>query len=334
MQTRRYLAILFSTLLPLTACSSADPTSPDADESPSIAELGAELHTDLRGIPRCDEVGGCPVDLPVTRPVAYRFWGSSASDVWAVGKNSLTMNWNGTSWRRFGNPGTNDLWAVWGTASNDVWAVGDGPTILHWNGTAWSKAMGLPTIGGLNDVWGTSATDVWAVGNNGLVVRWDGTKWSQFTISYTNGFMTVWGAAANDMWIGGEAGLLLHWDGSKLNEVATSGIATIWRIRGSSTSNAYMTFDDGSKLSIWDGTKWTSTLDAYGLELWVVSTNKVWVVPSGGQFWFWNGLVWTRRDRRGSSVELAAFWATDNDGWLSDISGHFLHYNGTDWNPF
>src|SRR5262249_27125971 len=62
----------------------------------------------------------------ITTPYFRSIWGSSASDVWAVGDNGLLMRFNGTSWKRFANPaGTNvDMLAVWGSSANNVWAVG------------------------------------------------------------------------------------------------------------------------------------------------------------------------------------------------------------------
>ena len=335
------VSILLTTLL-CAACSSNGQETMDAESSVVSEEMGVEGHADLlgglsadlRGLPGCGEGGGCPVDLPVARPVVYKFWGSAANDVWAVGKGSLTMNWNGTSWRRFPNAGTVDLWAVWGSSSTDVWAVGDNATILHWNGSAWSKTSGLPTMNGFNDVWGTSATDAWAVGNGGTVLHWDGTKWSQVSIPYINGFMTVWGAAANDVWVGGEAGLLLHWDGTKMNEVATSRADTIWRIRGSSASNAYMGTDSASYVQQWDGTKWTTSTTGYGFELWVASDNRVWTLTDmimGCGVNLWNGFTWVYKSIGGCKGHATAIWTTDKDGWLGDDSGTLIRYNGTDW---
>lgn len=334
------IGILLTILLPLTGCVYPDSAAPDADEPGLTAELGMELRTDLYRVPPCEEVGGCPVDLPVTRPIIYRLWGSSANDVWAVGKGSITLNWNGSSWRRFGNPGTGDLWAVWGTASNNVWAVGNDATILHWNGSAWSKAAGLPTTSGFNDVWGTAANDVWTVGDSGAILHFDGTNWSKVSIPYINGFMTVWSAAPNDAWVGGEAGLLLHWDGTKMTEVPTGSADTVWRIRGSSVSNVYLT-TDGEAVRNWDGSKWSAPISgATGQEVWVVDDSKVWVTrsttpptpttPPLGITCYWNGLVWTSKTIV-TNTGINAVWATGMDGWISSGNGQFFRLSGTSW---
>ncbi|HNN95425.1 MAG TPA: hypothetical protein PKI03_24275, partial [Pseudomonadota bacterium] len=105
-------------------------------------------------------------DRRVTRPNLQAVWGSSANDVWAVGSGSATLHWDGTAWRRIGNPGTSDtLQAVWGTASNNVYAVGDNGLCLRWNGSAWRRIdLPTPTGVGLNDIWGSAANDLWVVG--------------------------------------------------------------------------------------------------------------------------------------------------------------------------
>lgn len=341
------VSILVATFLPLVACGSGDQQAPDGDEPGPVSELGAALLTDMTERPvgpdmsSCMLIKGCPVALPVTKPVIYKFWGSSDNNVWAVGKGGLTLNWDGSNWRRFGNPATGDLWAVWGSSANDVWAVGDSATILHWNGTAWSKTAGLMTMSGFNDVWGTSASDAWAVGDGGAILHWDGTKWSQVSIPFVNGFMAVYGAAANDVWVGGEAGLLLHWDGTKMNQVATSSPETIWRIRGSSVSNVYLTTEPSfgsSSIQRWDGTKWSAVSSGGGPELWVIDANKVW---SGSVFGgatptptvqsnYWNGLVWTNKNV-GITGFINAIWVTDKDGWASSSTGLIGRYNGTSW---
>ncbi len=74
-------------------------------------------------------------------------WGSSASDVWAVGQHGTLRHGSSGSatWSVIASPTTNDLHAVWGSAANDVWAVGDAGTIVHFDGKAWTLAsLGLP----------------------------------------------------------------------------------------------------------------------------------------------------------------------------------------------
>ena len=58
-----------------------------------------------------------------------------------------------------------ELRAAWGTSRTDVFAVGQAGTILHYDGARWS-AMASGTSQWLYGVWGTSSTNVYAAGGN------------------------------------------------------------------------------------------------------------------------------------------------------------------------
>ena len=100
-------------------------------------------------------------------------WGSSASDVWAVGGASnygVILHYTGTSWTTsWSSVPLGTSWfvgAVWGTSPSDVWAVGataSGGGSVHYDGTAWT-VVPTGTTETLYGVWGTSTSDVWAVG--------------------------------------------------------------------------------------------------------------------------------------------------------------------------
>jgi hypothetical protein len=65
------------------------------------------------------------------------------------------------------------LYGVWGSSGSDVFAVGGGGTILHYNGFIWSS-MASGTTNGLRDVWGSSESDVFAVGEGGTILHYGG----------------------------------------------------------------------------------------------------------------------------------------------------------------
>jgi len=68
------------------------------------------------------------------------------------------------------------LIGVWGTSATDVFAVGDAGTIVRYDGVAW-KPMTSGTTGFLTRVWGSSATNVFAVGEAGTILHYDGVAW-------------------------------------------------------------------------------------------------------------------------------------------------------------
>jgi len=81
----------------------------------------------------------------------------------------------------FTTPGMETLFGIWGTSASDLWAVGGNPTdesgggvLWHFDGITWSAVDlsglfpgGVPT---LYKVWGRSVTDIYAVAGTGLQV--------------------------------------------------------------------------------------------------------------------------------------------------------------------
>jgi hypothetical protein len=90
-------------------------------------------------------------------------------------------------------PTGNTLFGVWGSSGSDVFAVGDGGAILHYDGATWS-AMRSGTTEWLSGVWGSSGSDVFAVGSNFTVLHYDGTGWSAMISGMDYTLHDVWGS--------------------------------------------------------------------------------------------------------------------------------------------
>jgi hypothetical protein len=164
------------------------------------------------------------------------------------------------------------LYGVWGSSASNVYAVGKGvaggnyPMVSHWNGSAWSStALSLPTgwtRGELKAVWGSGASNIYAVGNGQnsagsivpLLYRYNGSTWSSSSLSlpsgWNSGFLVdIWGSSASDIYLvgsGNNALLLYHYNGSGWSLVNlplpstgwTSGeLKSIW---GFDTDNVYI----------------------------------------------------------------------------------------------
>jgi hypothetical protein len=167
-------------------------------------------------------------------------WGSSASDVWMTGDNSLTTSYergktmHGTpseagadaggtddslDWTSVDSQSNVTLQSVWGSSAADVWAVGAVGTIRHITPVdiRWQK-VSSPTIETLNGVWGSGPNDIWAVGNSGTILHGDGTSFqlstAQFPIGYKPDLYGIWGSGPDDVWIVGDR-VLLHYTGPK-----------------------------------------------------------------------------------------------------------------------
>ena len=113
-------------------------------------------------------------------------WGSSGSDVFAVGATGVIIHYNGVSWSLKSSPTTQSLNSVSGSTGSDVFAVGGNGIIIHYNGSSWLQ-QSSPTTQTLNSVWGKSGSDVFAAGGNGAVLQYpiDNNTTTTTTISNT-----------------------------------------------------------------------------------------------------------------------------------------------------
>jgi hypothetical protein len=133
---------------------------------------------------------------------------TSARSAWTVGDTtdcgcgpglSLTLRWDGRTWKRVASPtpgGGTSLFGVATASARSAWAVGltgEGTSstktlILRWNGTDWAKVPSpAPRANsGLFGVATTSAGHAWAVGSTSnknrnrdqtLILQWTGTTW-------------------------------------------------------------------------------------------------------------------------------------------------------------
>lgn len=182
-------------------------------------------------------VAGCSEPTwttPVTGlgPVVLSVWGSSPTNVWAVGgtcdaakgcpatSEGLILHFDGTTWTRLPAPKPVVYWWVFGLSPSDVWISGENDTILHWDGTALSVShTGTDPTDKLFGIWGSSSTDIWAVGGRpdmtSTVLHYDGTTWGPAVGApgLASNFFKVWGSGQGDVWIVGPKASLVHFDG-------------------------------------------------------------------------------------------------------------------------
>jgi hypothetical protein len=263
-------------------------------------------------------------------PTLRGIWGSSTSDIWAVGSvptdggtTAFLRHKNGTSWadRSSEIPGT-ALFGIWGSGSTDVWACGEGG-VWHWNGTAWSFSAGSSATR-LRSIWGSGPSDVWAVGDAGATLHWNGTAWS----SMTNGteLDAVWGSAPNDVWASSAQGALMHWDGSTWSTSTTASVHGIW---GSSSSDVW-TVGESGEMHHGSGTTWTdpSATHAALTSLWGTSSSDVWA--SGDATLHWDGTQWSIAKTSASPPPTNTWSSGPNDAWKVSESGIF-HFDGNAW---
>ena len=332
---------------------------------PSIAALSAALLVALIAVPALgQEAAPCGawdlvptpnVGNSVTRITAVT--ALTTSDAWAVGywrdepvgRGSLALRWDGSTWGETELPETGHLGSspeavgVDADPSGDVWVVGNVtttyptynlPLVLRWRGGSWDSVETVTlrpqTVypfaarGGLaREVDALAPDDIWAVGQ---------------AAGFGDGGAT-------------SVPLAMHWDGSTWTDVDVPRVANRHHeLRGLVAISSDDVWAVGDHRNVagpfrgvtyhWDGSSWShvdSPIEAMpdsGLDD-VVATgpNDVWAIGSasgvGVVVMHWDGSQWNLVQGPGNSGgSLAA--VGPNDLWASGWNG-FWHWDGTTW---
>jgi hypothetical protein len=257
-------------------------------------------------------------------------WGTSASNVWAVGYSGAIRHYDGTIWSGVSSGTSQPLAGVWGTSASDVWAVGGlSGTILHYNGTGWSSLLERGQPGILFGVWGSSASDVWVGGDADSVFHYNGTSWSAVG-GVTRTIFGIWGSSASDVWAvgynAGIGGMIFHYDGATWSSVSpgtTQGLNGVW---GSSASDVWAIGNNGAIVH-YNGTSWSTVSSGTTQSLLGVSgssASDVWAVGNGGTVVHYNGTGWSSA-ASGTTQNLFDVWGSSGtDLWAVGTAG-LLH---------
>ena len=164
-------------------------------------------------------------------------WGSSGSDLWAVGAAGAIAHFDGSAWSMVPSGITENLTGVSGTSPTDAWVTSEDGTILHWDGASWSTSSA--NGGALLAIFAAAPDDVWAVGIDwgggptfmgaGYATHWDGTQWWDSDVPNTQSLWTVWASGSGDVWMGGDDqdsnGVVLRGGGTNDSPIAATAYA-------------------------------------------------------------------------------------------------------------
>lgn len=285
----------------------------------------------------------------------YDFWGTSGSNLFAVGMNfaegdwenryGLILHYDGTNWTEIGSVNTRWLFSVWGSSASNIFAGGEevdgthGGVILHYDGTSWSEMTHPPFAANtVEDIWGSSASDVYAVGF-GRILHYDGTTWST---SYQSDdpfflFTCVWGNSPSNVFAGGfysegedENYVILHYDGSDWSEMTSGTGGRLMNLWGSSGSDVFAVGYPG--ILHYDGTVWTkmnggsNAPQEYVYAIWGTSSSNVFAGGTNGAIHRYDGSSWTDM-QSGNTKALWNIWGLSaNDVYAGGNDGTILHY--------
>lgn len=161
--------------------------------------------------------------LPIETPHSFWWvWVTPEGTAWFAGEAGTIVRWRGGEATFFETAVDGKLYGIWGTSDSNVWAVGGAPlegdkdVILHFDGDTWTRVPPPETFGvQFYKVWGTAANDVFVVGQHGAILHFDGMAWSTMDSGTRAEIFTVHGRAPDDVWaVGFELGAtILHYDG-------------------------------------------------------------------------------------------------------------------------
>jgi hypothetical protein len=200
-------------------------------------------------------------------------WGTSATDVWAVGGDALdgtgptVIHFDGASWSRHPTPQLQgNLWWVFGFDGGPIYMGGEGGVILRYEPAADQYTLldtpGTDTVFG---IWGASPDDVWAVGGasdatGGFAWRLSGDTWTAepslpVDVPTNAAIWKMYGTSSSDAWLVGSNGVALHWDGASLQQGDTGVGTSLFTVHasegryvavGGTASGIIVEYEDGA----------------------------------------------------------------------------------------
>ena len=236
---------------------------------------------------------------------SYRaIWGTSDTDVFAVGTFGTIRHYDGKSWVKQVSGTGNHLIDVWGTGPKNVYAVGimdvsqtpHKMTLLHYNGVKWSHVNTGLTAVNLHGIHGT-ATRIWAVGEANVVVHFNGTKWSMSYVGGTGWMRTVHALSNTNVWAGGDSANIYNFNGAKWSPIATGAPMPniIYGLWGTSSKNMWAVGGNNQCMLRYDGAKWNAVVTKGTMRgIYGSGVNDNYSVGNGGTVRLHDGKTWTK----------------------------------------
>ncbi|NCQ17512.1 MAG: hypothetical protein COW85_00965 [Ignavibacteria bacterium CG22_combo_CG10-13_8_21_14_all_37_15] len=190
--------------------------------------------------------------LKIPYTVLTRMWGSSPTDLWAIGPggdlNKTIFHFDGTSWKNDGKSRPISPTSIWGSSANNIWIGGREGKIWNYTNGSWGEAFtysisGFPSLG-LECIWGDSPDNVYAVGYadslgiryKGVILHFNGSSWRVMeTEEIKNGFISITRAPAtsSNYFIKGirmdpataDTVMIYEFDGTNLKRIQTKSIS-------------------------------------------------------------------------------------------------------------
>ncbi|MCO4759951.1 MAG: IPT/TIG domain-containing protein [Myxococcales bacterium] len=232
----------------------------------------------------------------------YDMWGTSSTNIYAVGTQGALLNWSGNGWTQQANFTQDDLRGVHGVSASKIWTVGYKGAAAAFDGTGWKELDKLSGSVNLNSVFATAGakageTDVWAAGTSGVYKLTQQAGKTGFKKYYPSPYLNAWsihGSDKDNIWAVGYSGKIVNYNGK------------VWQNQASGSSIALR-------------------------GVFAVGPKDVYAVGEAGQILHYNGVKWTAH-KSPVKTTLHAVWANSStDVWAVGTQSVVVHYDGSSW---
>ncbi len=218
-----------------------------------------------------------------TQEVLLDMWGSSATDIYAVGHLGGIYHFDGAQWSLNTGAAQTTLWGIGGASASEIYIAAEGGLVLAFDGRTWS-VQPSPVSARLYDVYAAGAKDAWIVGAGGTILRYDGNVWSAQPSGTTEILRAVWGSSNKDIFAVGAKGTVLHYDGIAWSSQASGTQSALLAVWGSSNKDVYAVGEAGTILNF-NGRAWsahTSGTQAHLRAVWGDGAGRIFVAGDAG----------------------------------------------------
>lgn len=187
---------------------------------------------------------------------------------------ALIAHWDGQQWTTWKHHEYGGLAAVWGTSSSNLYAVGANGLILHYDGQQWIPQESGTSLS-LNDIFGLNSKHIYVTGKelssgSGVLLRYNGKTWRTLTRGgYPQDsamlygiFRSVWASSSRKLYVVGALsyeGVPGNWMLSEIPYNAPGdnlvGLTAMNRVRGTTSSNVFICGDRNLMIH-WNGNSW------------------------------------------------------------------------------
>jgi len=172
---------------------------------------------------------------PLLTGAINKLWGTSSSDLYAVGNSGNIAHWDGVSWKKIESGTDMDLQGIHGDVDGDIWITGissnpsrtillsirDNKVKKIYEGYS-NNLIGNEYIGPISGVYSASKHRTYII-NWGYMFHYyidPEMKIKRLTQNFGDVAFSISGPGSNDLYISGQHGLFGHYNGIRYREIA------------------------------------------------------------------------------------------------------------------